>query len=274
MAKWNATETACSFGSYDNGNSAMMICAYNVKGAVVGETIYEIAKAGEYPCKEGTECGTDGKCVNGLCKVPIGIHDTLLPIFKPTLSCKSLPYMSQFSRYYALNLHNYYRSLVATGWAENKLTLFTPRAAKMEALSYDCQLEEAANENAKKCEGAEMISKYSGTNVEVINDVNITREAALERAVTGWFNLLRRFDMDPNTTWEDIQSVWSSANMLHDKYNVVGCAVNICSTKGITIVDCRYGLKRPQNGDKIYEVGAPCSGCTAGQECIYGGLCK
>ncbi|WKY13062.1 hypothetical protein Q1695_004124 [Nippostrongylus brasiliensis] len=74
MAKWNATETACSFGSYDNGNSAMMICAYNVKGAVVGETIYEIAKAGEYPCKEGTECGTDGKCVNGLCKVPIGIH--------------------------------------------------------------------------------------------------------------------------------------------------------------------------------------------------------
>ncbi|VDL74229.1 unnamed protein product [Nippostrongylus brasiliensis] len=192
---------ACSVGPYNDGESILLICAYNVRGAVVGETIYEIAKAGEYPCKDGTKCGTDGTCVSSLCNVPIRIHDTLLPIFKPTLSCTDLPFMSQFSRYYALNLHNY----------------------------------------------------YSGTNVEVIDDVNITREAALERAVTGWFNLLRRIDMDPNTPWEDVQGVRSSANMLHDNYNVVGCAVNICSAKGFTIVDCRYGQKRPQDGDKIYE---------------------
>ncbi|VDL67892.1 unnamed protein product, partial [Nippostrongylus brasiliensis] len=177
MAKWNATEYACTFGSYNKGNDVLLICAYNVKGAVVGETIFEEARNGKYACDEGTQCGTDGKCDGWLCNVPVSNPDTVLPIYTPALLCNDLPFMSQFARYYALNQHNFYRRFVASGWAENKLTRFTPRAAKMEALSYDCSLEEAASEDVRKCERrADDTENNSdtGRNVQIINDVNMT----------------------------------------------------------------------------------------------------
>ncbi|WKY13076.1 hypothetical protein Q1695_004132 [Nippostrongylus brasiliensis] len=263
MAKWNATETACTYRIYDTGNTVWMLCVFNVKGAVDGETIYEKAKDGQYKCVDGAQCGTDGTCHEELCNVPNSNPDTLLSIYTPDLSCRNLPYMKQFSRYYALNLHNYYRRLVASGWAENKLTRFTPRASKMEALSYDCSLEEAANENVMKCERQPStfgkVSADSGSNVYIIDDINITKEAALERAVVEWFGELSTHGVDPTSPWTGHPTVKNCANVMHDQYKTVGCAVNSCSSQGFTIVECRYGPKSLQPGGPIYDVGDPCT---------------
>ncbi|VDL76368.1 unnamed protein product [Nippostrongylus brasiliensis] len=65
--KWNSTEMACAYRSFDNGNSFRLICAYNVKADVIGQPIYE---AGNGTCSEGDKCGNDGTCVKDLCRVP------------------------------------------------------------------------------------------------------------------------------------------------------------------------------------------------------------
>ncbi|WKY11919.1 hypothetical protein Q1695_003472 [Nippostrongylus brasiliensis] len=255
MAKWNATEFACTYKLYNDEAIIMLICAYNVKGAVVGEAIYEKANDGKYLCDEGAQCGTNGRCVGNLCRESVSDPDVLLPIYYPTMSCASPAFMNQFSRYYALNLHNYYRRLVASGWAENKLTRFTLRAARMEALTYDCSLEEAANEHVKKCERqpAKLLPADTGSNIKVIDDVGLSKEAALERATGEWFSQLHKYGMDPNSVWTENATIRDCANMVHDKYKTVGCAVNICSSNGFTIIECRYGPKRLQEGNLIYE---------------------
>ncbi|VDL74228.1 unnamed protein product [Nippostrongylus brasiliensis] len=278
FAKWNSTEVACTYGVKNNGNDLILICAYNVKGAVIDEEIYEVAKEGQYPCADGARCGTDGTCMDSLCNVPISNPDTLLPIYTPSLYYNNLPFMTQFSRYYAINLHNYYRRLVASGWAENKLTSFTPRAAKMEALMYDSSLEKVASENVKKCDRQSIRSNndsaITGSNVKIIEVVGISGEAALEQALGEWFNQLRKHGLDPNSMWAEDPNVKQCANIMHDTYKTVGCAVNTCSSEGFTIVECRYGPKRLQEGLLIYDVGVPCSKCESTQNCIQGALCQ
>ncbi|VDL78092.1 unnamed protein product [Nippostrongylus brasiliensis] len=83
ILKWNSTEMACVYRTFDSGDSLRLICAYNVRADVLGQPIYE---AGNEICSDGAKCGDDGT------------------------------------------------RLVASGWAESKLTLFTPRAAGMSAL--------------------------------------------------------------------------------------------------------------------------------------------
>ncbi|VDL75141.1 unnamed protein product [Nippostrongylus brasiliensis] len=131
MLKWNSTEMACAYRTFDSGDSMRLICAYNVKAGVIGQPIFE---AGNEACTDGAKCGDDGTCFNMLCRVRTLNPDVVLPIYSPQLTCFNSSLMSQFSRYYAVNVHNYYRRLIASGWAENKLTLFTPRAAGMAAL--------------------------------------------------------------------------------------------------------------------------------------------
>ncbi|VDL81327.1 unnamed protein product [Nippostrongylus brasiliensis] len=266
IEKWNATEMACTYGRYNDGEVVLLICAYNVKGAVVGEAIYEESQSGKYMCDEGSPCGTNGTCTaDNLCRVPVYNPDALLPIYTPSLSCTNPPFMNQFSRYYALNLHNYYRRLVASGWAESKLTQHTPRAARMQVLtarirstckfqcdpcpslyealsppelgvprefrmvsytgmsqSYECSLEEVANENVKKCE-KQLVNKNSvdtGSNVHIIEDVNITIEAAIERAIGEWFGQLQEYEMDPYSSWTEDPTVKDCANVRIDLFYV------------------------------------------------------
>ncbi|WKY13138.1 hypothetical protein Q1695_004170 [Nippostrongylus brasiliensis] len=67
VLKWNSTEMACAYRSFDSGNSVRLICAYNARGDVVGQQIYE---EGNGTCEEGTQCGDNGTCVYDLCRVP------------------------------------------------------------------------------------------------------------------------------------------------------------------------------------------------------------
>ncbi|VDL81737.1 unnamed protein product [Nippostrongylus brasiliensis] len=142
--------------------------------------------------------------------------------------------------------------------------------------TYDCSLEEAANENVKKCERqpAKLLPADTGSNIKVIDDVGLSKEAALERATGEWFSQLHKYGMDPNSVWTENATIRDCANMVHDKYKTVGCAVNICSSNGFTIIECRYGPKRLQEGNLIYEVGPPCSRCDATQKCAFGELCQ
>ncbi|WKY13139.1 hypothetical protein Q1695_004170 [Nippostrongylus brasiliensis] len=274
VLKWNSTEMACAYRSFDSGNSVRLICAYNARGDVVGQQIYE---EGNGTCEEGTQCGDNGTCVYDLCRVPTTNPDVLLPIYNPSLTCSNSALMSQFSRYYALNMHNYFRRLVASGWAQSKLTLFTPRAAGMGAVSYDCSLEETATDSAKKCESSfTRINKYSmdgGINRAVIKETNISKEGALELAMSEWFSELQRYDVKPSSALDADSTALNITNIMHDKYRRVGCAVNKCA-KGFTVVECRYDPMILQNGDAIYAEGPPCSKCEKSEKCIFGVLCQ
>ncbi|WKY13065.1 hypothetical protein Q1695_004126 [Nippostrongylus brasiliensis] len=70
MVKWNATEIGCAFKINPKEDTARVICAYNVKGGVIGEAIYEKATGGNNSCDEGAQCGANGTCDNLLCNVP------------------------------------------------------------------------------------------------------------------------------------------------------------------------------------------------------------
>uniref|UniRef100_A0A0N4Y658 C-type lectin domain-containing protein n=1 Tax=Nippostrongylus brasiliensis TaxID=27835 RepID=A0A0N4Y658_NIPBR len=67
VLKWNSTEMACAYRSFDSGNSVRLICAYNARGDVVGQQIYQ---EGNGTCPQGTQCGDNGTCVYDLCRVP------------------------------------------------------------------------------------------------------------------------------------------------------------------------------------------------------------
>ncbi|VDL78176.1 unnamed protein product [Nippostrongylus brasiliensis] len=271
---------ACAYKSFNSGNSVRLICAYNARAGVVGEPIFE---SGNGICPEGTRCGDNGTCVSDLCRVPNPNPDVLLPIYTPSLQCSDSSLMSQFSRYYAVNLHNYYRRLIASGWAESKLTVFAPRASGMSALSYDCSLEKAAAENVEKCGNSfYKANKYSvatGGNTAFIRDISISQEAALEQASCCCANItsedeLQKNDVDPSYVWTDNSATANITNVMHDKYKTFGCAVNRCSTQGVTIVECRYSPKNMQTGDAIYDLGAPCSKCDNSEKCVFGVLCQ
>ncbi|VDL65483.1 unnamed protein product, partial [Nippostrongylus brasiliensis] len=142
--------------------------------------------------------------------------------------------------------------------------------------SYECSPEEVANENVKKCE-KQSVNKNSvdtGSNVHIIEDVSVTKEAALERAIGEWFKQLQEYGMDPHSSWTEDPTVKDCANIIYENYTAVGCAVNRCTSRGFTVVECRYGPKRLQYGSLVYEVGAPCSKCKAPQKCVLGSLCQ
>ena len=56
------------------------------------------------------------------------------------------------SRQLALNLHNRYRSLVASGGAQSRLAGALPPATRMRKLVYSEELEAIAAQTAKRCD--------------------------------------------------------------------------------------------------------------------------
>ncbi|EYC26531.1 hypothetical protein Y032_0010g1207 [Ancylostoma ceylanicum] len=183
----------------------------------------------------------------------------------------------------ALDMHNYYRRLLATGWAEDKKIKYAKPATEMNALVYDKDLEDDAynfinpnpNQTPNPCptapEGNIGESFWSG-------NYKVTNEEAVKEAMKVWWGPLESTGLGDNleyTSDRDNGAFKYFANVAHDQTKKVGCAVRTCNDQGITVVDCRYNAAIG-GGVDIYKAGKmPCKPCPSGTACSkLGGLCE
>ncbi|KIH63888.1 SCP-like protein [Ancylostoma duodenale] len=121
-------------------------------GPQYGKALYDTGR----PCRTSEECKTYRKSVcdaaTGLCMKPQEPRDNGVV----SIICPPYNGMTDKTRRTILDLHNYIRSLVARGKAEDKLVNngagFAPKAANMRKMGYDCNLEYIASNYARLCE--------------------------------------------------------------------------------------------------------------------------
>ncbi|RCN47193.1 SCP-like protein [Ancylostoma caninum] len=164
----------------------------------------------------------------------------------------------------AENMHNYYRRLIATGWAEDPKSIYAPRASKMNYVKFDCDNLAAPMKAAiNKCQ---VPAEAPGQNVHVVGTWDISRQAALEEAITAWYEGLEKGGGlgEDNTYSAEVEAnkmLKQYATLANDEVSAVGCAVKTCQAQGNTIVACKYDVQ-PFLDDPIYTVGKPCSECS------------
>ncbi|EYB87848.1 hypothetical protein Y032_0256g364 [Ancylostoma ceylanicum] len=130
------------------------------------------------PCAQGSSCE------NYLCKLAQYTPATNtypIPLCSPQKN-DGMTYEMQMS---VLNLANYYRRLLGSGWAQDK-NGYAPIARRLYALTYNCDLlGHFAKQIADKC-GDPPYTPYARNWVlthHKINDVNIDQKAALEEVM-------------------------------------------------------------------------------------------
>ncbi|EPB71054.1 hypothetical protein ANCCEY_09846 [Ancylostoma ceylanicum] len=192
MAFHETTIMACAYEKCDA--STKLLCLYNKK------------PSGNKPLyTAGDMCADAGcKCIDRLCQTePKHIADSS--------TCKKALMTDEMEKT-AVDMHNYYRRLIATGWAEDPKSLYAPRASKMNYLvglsfnghnnksgtamkdtkmqKFDCDNLAAPMKTAiNKCQ---VPADTAGQNVHVINRWDISRQAALEEAITTWYEGLQK----------------------------------------------------------------------------------
>ncbi|EYC12052.1 hypothetical protein Y032_0048g1585 [Ancylostoma ceylanicum] len=103
----------------------------------------------------------------------------------------------------AMDMANYYRNLVATGWAQDKKD-YAPPAKNMNALEYDCDTAGVgAKVEAAKCTAA----SYTPTPGYVLSSykakLDIPRVEVLRKAMAFWFGQLKSVDLDDKASYNN-----------------------------------------------------------------------
>ncbi|EPB72820.1 SCP-like protein [Ancylostoma ceylanicum] len=170
----------------------------------------------------------------------------------------------------ALNMNNYYRKLVATGWAKDNKG-YAKWASKMPALKYDCTIAEKSNTQADCAKDTYTAEAGHSLNWHK-EKYPATREETLEKAVNAWYEKLANVDLDDQATFDEKVKTNAEffANMVQEEATKLGCAVTECTAKGYTVAICQYD-SAPYEGDPLYTVGKTCSKCAACEP--LGGLC-
>ncbi|KAL6741918.1 hypothetical protein Aduo_015125 [Ancylostoma duodenale] len=244
-------------------------------------------------------------CAEALCNPPY----TPIVNTKGTVCPTCTKDVAEDVRATALDMHNYYRRLLATGWAKDKKIKYAKQASQMNALVYNKDLEDKAFDyvnpnpvNTKSCPTKQ--ESDIGENFWK-GDYTLTHVEAVKEAMKFWWVPLESTGLGNNLEYSaDMQqsTLKYVANIAYDQTKTIGCAVRTCAPQGITVVDCRYntigiknhnrlrmsvkGLtKRPLNwfdsrpitlDEPIYKAGKmPCKPCPTGTTCSkLGGLCE
>ncbi|EYC19603.1 hypothetical protein Y032_0024g961 [Ancylostoma ceylanicum] len=270
MAFHKTTAFACSYARCPGGMG--LLCLYEQRGAKADIVLYPGVAHASKAC---SGCSDTAPCVNRLCRAEFN-HAEEAPLF-----C-NLDGMTKDMSETALNMHNYYRRLLANGWAEDKVSVYAPPAKQMLSLRYDCgDKQSLAYEAAKK--SAECVYPprapqlpTRSQNYLKIDDYQINPLDALQWAIKTWWSELANNGVGTDTkyTAEMVAAgnLENYVNMAFDQTTLVGCGVETCKREGFTMVVCQYD-KKIQEGDNIYEVGKTCSGCTSKKCDARGGLC-
>ncbi|RCN45874.1 SCP-like protein [Ancylostoma caninum] len=146
----------------------------------------------------------------------------------------------------AVRMHNYYRRLVATGWAKDKKIGYAPTAKNMLELKYvDCTpADTLAAETKTKVTGCPSTAPQASTghslNYYYVNRYDIPREQLLHEAITKWANQVAEIGVGKDNIFDPNGGVTNYANMVHDQVTKIACAVEVCTRSGNSAVACQY----------------------------------
>ncbi|KAK6757756.1 hypothetical protein RB195_015525 [Necator americanus] len=176
----------------------------------------------------------------------------------------------------ALYSHNYYRRLVATGWAEDPKSKYAKPAKGVMELKSEKTLEENAKNyldvNANTCPLTRESAESIGENFWKSNNFTLSQEEAVDKAVEEWFSYLTDIGLGDDIKYANLKgdSGKMFGNVIHDETTKIGCYVRACAKEGVIVVDCRYDPKADGN---IFETGKTCSSCGNAKCSPLGGLC-
>ncbi|KAK6733577.1 hypothetical protein RB195_017370 [Necator americanus] len=161
---------ACSFAKCSS--DIRLVCIYNKLGKENDKVLYEAAAGADTACDD---CAAGSECVARLCQPPF-----TLAAEDPQV-CATDSMTNDMSNM-AVYMHNYYRALLGSGWAEDKISTYAPLAKAMPALSYDCaDLGTEAAARAAACkETPDAPTATRSQNHLAIQNVNIDPEDALK----------------------------------------------------------------------------------------------
>ncbi|KAL6724597.1 hypothetical protein Aduo_019471 [Ancylostoma duodenale] len=258
MANAATKAFACTYNSC--GSKGTMLCLYDQKAATNPAGPLYTTNA-----DKAKICDTCAKtCVESLCPQTT----TPVEIPPPCANDKLTPDGNKA----AIWMHNYYRRLLATGWAKDGKG-YAPPAKKMLELTYDCTGAAAgvAAKTYAAIEGCpttdpQPMGGYS-MNFRRLNDYTLSDKDALVQAITDWWSPLKNADLDTNLEFTDGSPLTSFANMAYEVTSKFACSVKNCPNIGKTLVMCQYNPPIT-DGEKIYEPGKVCSGCrNLGKKC-------
>ncbi|KAL6730419.1 hypothetical protein Aduo_001397 [Ancylostoma duodenale] len=272
MAAATATAFACTYGTCPGSSDLKLNCIYK-KVLKTNNTIYYKAPSEDKICSDCNSKLTKDVCIQHLCQ-----QQYTFPGDIPTRKCTQYDGMSNNLQAIAVDMHNYYRRLVATGWKKSK-NGYVSRAKAMLGLKYQCgdknntigtdtkALVDSCNKTAPTATNAYSLNYFYK------DDYQLSREELLKEAITKWVDEASAVGEDNKYTKG--AGFDNYANMMNDKVKEVTCAVNVCTKTGNSAVACQYNAI-PGEDDVIYELGTPCKGCPTGTTCdnsLGGGLC-
>ncbi|KAL6732173.1 hypothetical protein Aduo_002961 [Ancylostoma duodenale] len=124
-------------------------CYYNQDGTTAAANLYDPGNGIAETC---ATCAANNKCFDYLCKEDLPAVDPITTIcIDPALQNAKL--MTDELRNTALNMHNYYRRLLASGWAKDKQLTYAEPAKAMPKFEYDCDVEDQIMTTLRTCGG-------------------------------------------------------------------------------------------------------------------------
>ncbi|KAL6733938.1 hypothetical protein Aduo_004533 [Ancylostoma duodenale] len=181
--------------------------------------------------------------------------------------------MTDRTRTAFLNAHNKYRSTVAEGKGYNGNIGFTPPAANMLRMTYDCNLEAGAIVYAQTCcrkESNPRTRPGIGENIIEINKMYLSMPQVARLATELWWRELSMYGVNANMYfdfWIQVKKkVTRLTQMIWHNSDRVGCGINNCSGKFFLVV-CRYTPAGNILDNFIYLIGQPCGACPRGTNC-------
>ncbi|RCN45865.1 SCP-like protein [Ancylostoma caninum] len=251
-------------------------CYYNQDGTTANPDLYD---AGNGVAETCATCAANNKCFDYLCKEDLpAVEPTSTICTDPNL--QNVKLMTDELRNTALNMHNYYRRLLASGWAKDKQLTYAKPATAMPKLEYDCDVEDKIMNTLKDCGGIAATPAGAQTNnFKLFTPYTSTREEALSKVIEDWWSYLEKTGMTDNKYDSNNAGMVTFANMAYDQTTKVGCGVKVCQNTGNIEVQCGYVMNPIiTDDDPIYNSGKPCSKCgklNPAKTCSkLGGLCE
>ncbi|RCN48583.1 SCP-like protein [Ancylostoma caninum] len=235
------------------------------------DNIYTKADPATNTCK----CQNNFKdCIAYLCQ-----HDYKQVGDIPTRDCTAKDGMNWDLETIAVDMHNYYRRLVATGWAMEKKGGYAPTAKDMYSVKYaDCTGADTLAQDTKTkvtdCPSTAPTPDVGRSlNYYYVTRYDIPEEQLLQEvAIKKWASQVTEIGVGKENIFVQNGPVTNYANMVHDKVQNLACAIDICTKTGASAVACQYDTP-PIDSDPIYQMGKPCK-CTGTRKCSpLQGLC-
>ncbi|RCN43635.1 SCP-like protein [Ancylostoma caninum] len=231
MAYEETTIVACSY-KFCSGSLAL-VCLYNKDGAAQ-QTLYTSSNNKADICNA---CAAAAPCENALCNqrpAPVALE------VKQCTNNAKKDLMTDDLRDQALNIHNYYRRLLATGWAKDAKLGYAKPATAMPKLEYDCAVEDTIMTEFETCGGTEAATNKA-QNFVAYDDYQSERGVVLSKVLADWWAPLENTGNPDNTyTNANAAALTTYINMAHHDTVKVGCGVQTCAKIGKTLVQCAY----------------------------------